>query len=99
MFARWVAFRALDTIWGNGESLSKLCRFICVILLLILVLDASTQTVTYSIWKNIARAFQIFFGVTTPKEIPEILMTTIVFARLVTFGLFMAILIKRLNRR
>ena len=99
MFANWTVFKALDMIWGNGESLLKLCRFMGAILLFIMTLDAATQAGTLSIWEIIQRAPQIFFGVTVPKEVPEILLTLIVFVRLVTFGLFMAILIKRFNRR
>jgi Pentapeptide repeats (8 copies) len=99
MFVKWTVFKALDMIWGNGESLWKLCRFIGVILLLILALDATTQPIAKSAWENVQRALQIFFGITAPKEIPEILLTLIVFIRLVTFGFFMAILIKRFNRR
>jgi hypothetical protein len=99
MFAKWTIFKILDMLWGNGESLWKLCRFVGVILLLIVVLDATTQPIAQSGWQNVPRTLQIFFGITAPKEIPEIWLTFIVFIRLVTFGLFMAILIKRLNRR
>jgi Pentapeptide repeats (8 copies) len=99
MFARWTAFKTLDIIWGNGESLLKLVRFIGLILLLIMVLDLRTRPNVLSTWETISRAPQIFFGVTSPKDIPEILLASIVFTRLVTFGFFMAILIKRFNRR
>lgn len=99
MFARWTAFKTLDVIWGNGESLLKLFRFVGVVLLLIMALDISTRSDESSIWMSVSRALQIFFGVTLPKDIPEIFLALIVFTRLVTFGFFMAILIKRFNRR
>jgi Pentapeptide repeats (8 copies) len=99
IFVRWTTFKILDIVWGNGESLLKLVRFVGVILLLVMMLDIATRAEELSIWKTISRAPQIFFGVTLPKDIPEILLALIVFTRLVTFGFFMAILIKRFNRR
>jgi hypothetical protein len=102
MFLEYINFKCLDYIWGNGESVLKLCRFVGVMLLLIIALDwtsPSGPTSPTSIWNATQRAPQIFFGVFTPKEMSLNWLAAIFFGRLITFGFFMSIIIKRFNRR
>ncbi len=102
MFFSWVSFKSLDWIWGNGESLPKLLMSVGVVLLVIFVVDFSSQIGLPSeigAWDSILRSPQIFFGITTPKEISPNWLTAFVFFRLITFGFFMSIIIKRFNRR
>ena len=42
---------------------------------------------------------QVFLGVVNPKAYPESYLTFIFFIRLIMFGFFMSIIIKRFNRR
>jgi hypothetical protein len=42
---------------------------------------------------------QVFLGTLIPANYPKSYLTAIVFVRLVTFGFFMSIIIKRFNRR
>jgi pentapeptide repeat protein len=101
-FASWVKFKILDYVWGNGESISALLRTVIAVVLAIAILDLATgpaplssNVVLGSLW----RAPQIFFGISAPQYISPGWLTFITVIRLVSFGFFMAILIKRFNRR
>lgn len=99
MFMRWVAFTALDRVWGNGESLWRLSQFVGVSLLGIAVLQLLFVDSATDVLGALAKSPQIFLGVDVPAQMPPSVQAAIVFLRLVTFGLFMAILVKRFNRR
>ena len=101
MFAQWFEFKVLDLVWGNGESVYKLVRFVFVLLILIAVADIDIfgDSMPRSALEAAQRASQIFLGILMPKEWNANLLTAIVFMRLVTFGFFMSIIIKRFNRR
>ena len=94
-YLKWLA---LDLLWGNGESLFR-------------VVASGVMVVTLvAVWRfiskpemGLAQAFLVslahFFGVeheTAVSPVPSILLAAV---RFVLFGLFMAILIKRLSRR
>ncbi|BCB61898.1 hypothetical protein HaloA020_25990 [Halomonas sp. A020] len=93
--ARW---KALDLIWGNGESIIRvLISGATVIFLWASVLvwadpnfnfHQSLMSVTYAFW-----------GVDTSPPLPRHEFTALSVIRFTFFGLFMAILIKRLARR
>jgi Pentapeptide repeats (9 copies) len=102
MFIRWGYFTCLDWIWGNGESVPKLFRFLTIILLAIATIDISYQLEPLSTggaWNAIVRSPQIFFGITVQKEMSPNWLTAFVVLRLITFGFFMSVIIKRFNRR
>lgn len=102
-FSEWVAFYILDIIWGNGESAKKLFRTLLIVLLFISLWevyklpDANNAS---SIIHCFALSPSIFFGVVNNKQnYDEWAITLILFLRLVIFGLFMTILIKKISRR
>ena len=101
-FAEWVEFKTLDFIWGNGESTIKLIRSTVTVLLIMTVIDViafrNTQLLS-SYVNSLFESPQIFLGTLTPSIYPKSYLTTILFVRLVTFGFFMSIIIKRFNRR
>lgn len=99
MFAQWLGFKSMDFIWGNGESILKLLRFVFFTLIAVAWIDQSNSDSAASILGSAERAVQLFFGIQTPKAPPAIYLTFITIARLVTFGFFMSIIIKRFNRR
>ena len=101
-FVEWVKFKTLDFIWGNGESTLKLICSTIVILLIVTAIDImvfrNTQ-LTGSYLNSLYESPQIFLGTLTPANYPKSYLTAILFVRLVTFGFFMSIIIKRFNRR
>ncbi|MEH2399663.1 pentapeptide repeat-containing protein [Nostoc sp.] len=101
-FLEWTIFKFFDLVWGNGESPCKLSLAIIIVLLLMSVIDVlefkSTQSI-HSYIQAFAEAPQIFLGTLSPSHYPSPYLTLILLIRLVAFGLFMSIIIKRLNRR
>jgi hypothetical protein len=104
VFGEWLQFRFFDLIWGNGESVGKLLTSVCCIFVFMALVDIrldgrkSFSSVPSYIDAIIA-APQIFFGVLSPRSYPSLYLTAIVFTRLITLGLLLSILLKRLNRR
>lgn len=101
-FLDWVKFKALDHLWGNGESAPKLLRAALIILLLMTL----TTTVWFkdgrrpaSYWEALCEAPQVFFGTLSPRGYASGYLTAVVFIRLVIIALFLAIIVKRYNRR
>jgi hypothetical protein len=101
-FLEWASFKFLDFVWGNGESPIKLMRSVILVLVGIALLDAvafrNIESVG-SLLSAVSDSPPIFFGAITPTNYPAWALTTILLLRLVAFGLFMSIIIKRLNRR
>jgi hypothetical protein len=101
-FARWLEFKGLDWIWGNGESISKLLRAVVFVIVLIAVIDViafGNPSFVASYGRALLTAPSVLLGVEAPAYYPKLYLATIVFVRLVLCGFFMAILIKRFNRR
>jgi hypothetical protein len=101
-FVEWLEFKILDFVWGNGESTLKLLRSTAVVLALIALIEAfifQDPTSPNSYMNALSEAPQVFFGVLTPKHYPGWYVTIIVVVRLILFGFFMSIIIKRFNRR
>ncbi len=101
-FFEWSSFKALDFIWGNGESTLKLIRAGALLLVVIACVDVVICRDLLAV-KDYARAMlaapQILLGTLTPPQYPNSYLTGIVCARIVALGFFMSILIKRLSRR
>jgi Pentapeptide repeats (8 copies) len=99
----WMVFNALDFIWGNGENVWRLFRF----LILVLALMAICDTVFYgsepgrisSYWAGAIKSFAVFFGTWAPQEYSRFYLAIITCMRLVLVGFFLSIIIKRFNRR
>ena len=102
VFLEWLSFKALDYIWGNGESALKLFRAVVVvmaIIALIHVFSYGKPTLVRSYYEAFLLAPQILLGIIEPKQYPSMYLTAINLVRLVMFGFFMSIIIKRFNRR
>jgi len=101
-FLRWTNFKLLDLVWGNGESALKLARavlFIFTLMALFDTLNYRDTSLLRSYWNAFEQAPQAFLGVADLSKLPTSYVTIITFLRLVFFGFFMAIIIKRFNRR
>lgn len=99
---KWMEFKALDFIWGNGESILKLLRSILILTVLICI----HNTATYDNWdslsdyyNNFIPALANFFGYNFPENYPAWLISVISASKLIFFALFTAILVKRFSRR
>lgn len=102
MFGEWVEFKELDLIWGNGESALKLCRAVIVILCIIAlhhVLDYGDPKLLSSYFDALVMSPQIFLGILHPPQYSASFLTIVILVRLIMFGFFMSIIIKRFNRR
>lgn len=101
-FGEWTEFKLLDLIWGNGESAYKLCRAVMLILIAIAgihVFNFGNPKLVSSYFEALLLSPQIFLGVNIPIIYPTSYLTVIVLVRLIMFGFFMSIIIKRFNRR
>jgi len=102
MFLRWFGFKCLDLIWGNGESTWKLARAVGVTLLgmaLIHVFFFGNPAQVSEYFSALWQMPQVFLGALMPPSYPAGYLALVFFLRLVAFGFFMSIVIKRFNRR
>lgn len=94
----WQHFRwkMLDYLWGNGESLFRvlLSGFIFVVLAAILL---ATLSANMKFADALSLSILSFWGMAQP--LPAAFVVSLTVARFFLFGLFMAILVKRLSRR
>lgn len=98
----WLKFKALDWIWGNGESALKLLRSVFALLLLIAAFDVlmfrdPQRLSSYS--AAFVESPQILLGAYTPPHYSKGLLTLVTLLRLIGFSFLMSIIIKRLGRR
>lgn len=103
-FFQWCSFEVLDKIWGNGESLQKLIRATSIIIIFIALGDVyrfKDPRLIDSYLQALHESPQIFLGTLIPPSYSDgsLTLTLIVFIRLVMFGFFMSIIIKKFNRR
>lgn len=101
-FFKWLEFRALDAIWGNGENMLKLLRTILVVHLLIAVYETFQFGNAWDLRDylvNLAISPGVFFGIATPHPHPIWFSSIIAATRLVGFAFLTAILVKRFGRR
>jgi hypothetical protein len=90
---RW---KVLDWLWGNGESLLRvLISGVLLIMFAAMLLARVTPNLNYV--DALSISFLSFWGITQP--LPHLFVVVLTVARFVFFGLFMAILVKRLSRR
>jgi hypothetical protein len=101
-FFQWAAFKSLDVVWGNGENAWKLLRTVVILWLLmgvlhVVYLDDWTRVSDYlKAWLHMPN---VFLGVTKPTGYSDFAVALVFFLRLVLFGFFMSILIRRFSRR
>lgn len=101
-FLRWCEFKALDFIWGNGESVLKLVRTIAFVLLVVAVYDVATTGNPRDLsayWDSLQSSPAIFFGVDVPQKFSKTAQWLIAASRFVSLALLTALLVKRLGRR
>lgn len=101
-FLEWGEFKVLDLIWGNGESTLKLFRFSMIVMLIITLVDVIKSGKHNQVSEYVEVFFkspQILLGTEKPFFSQSWYVTSILFIRLVLFGFFMSIIIKRFNRR
>lgn len=89
-------WKMLNYVWGNGESLFRVVLSGAVVILAVaMMLTASAPKPKF--FDALSVSFLSFWGIT--QTIPEAFAVSLTIARLLLFGLFMAILVKRLSRR
>ncbi|KAA0596770.1 uncharacterized protein YjbI with pentapeptide repeats [Azospirillum lipoferum] len=101
-FLLWSEFKALDFIWGNGESILKLIRFALIFISGISILNVYLYGDAKSLdsyWNSLADAPSIFLGVNSPANYNKAYLAFIALIRLIVIGFFLSIIIKRFNRR
>ncbi|MFT3880401.1 MAG: pentapeptide repeat-containing protein [Gemmatales bacterium] len=88
----------LDALWGNGESIYKILISILVVLsTATLIQHVITPSITIS--EVAGSIVSVFWGISTSHKVDWIIVLSLVILRLFFFGLFMAVVVKRLARR
>lgn len=98
----YLTFSALSLIWGNGESIMRLFLSLVTFLLLMSVFLSSLSATEFSLegyWSCVKMSPEIFFGIKKIDDSHDGVYTFITIVRLIYFGLFMSVLVKRLSRR
>jgi hypothetical protein len=100
VWIEWIRFKALDVIWGNGESIVKLLRAVGVVFLIMFACGIGFgDYAKLGLFPALFRTPAIFLGTVTPEYYPVWFVTSVVVTRLIAFGFFMSIILKRFNRR
>lgn len=95
---RYIQWKLLDLLWGNGESVFCILRAGLFVVLVAAVLSmCGVSDVTFK--TAFCEAFWHFWGAQYKAPMPPVYVIILTVTRFVTFGLFMAILVKRLARR
>jgi len=103
-FVEWSCFVILDLIWGNGESLKKLMLtvfYFFIFIVLYLISISPGEFTLNMLGEVIKKTPLVFLGI---KNISDDhnndgVFAIIYFVRLVIFGLFMSLLVKKISRR
>jgi hypothetical protein len=101
-FLEWLKFKVLDFIWGNGENLFRLVRFVLIVLVLMALGDVAVYGDpgrVQSYGASFIRSFAIFFGTLIPDDYGKAYLALITCVRLVIVGFFLSIIIKKFSRR
>ncbi|MHB1494017.1 MAG: pentapeptide repeat-containing protein [Acidithiobacillus sp.] len=95
---RHAEWKALDLLWGNGESLYRIvvCGLFAIVACAALL---SWQYPQFSWPASFGVVATAFCGSNTTLPVPGEYLAVLTAIRFILFGLFMAILIKRLSRR
>lgn len=98
----YLTFLILSLIWGNGESITRLFFSLAFFLFLmsgILSFISPTGFSLENAWAFLITSPELFFGIKKTDSINDGFYTFITIVRLIYFGLFMSVLVKRLSRR
>lgn len=101
-FFKWLEFRALDAVWGNGENTLKLLRAIVVVHMCIAVYDTMNFGSPWDMRDYLSSFIAspgVFFGIASPHPYPIWFSSLIAATRLLGFAFLTAILVKRFGRR
>jgi len=102
-FFNWLGFKIQDFVWGNGESTFKLLRSGFIFWSLMTVIDVSLSSVSTNLisnyWNSFIKMPQIFLSIEKPTNYSDFYLSIIFIVRIIAFGLFMSILLKRYNKR
>jgi hypothetical protein len=93
--AKW---KALDLLWGNGESVSRVVAW-AVIAMAVIGVALGFVYPDRGVASAAGTAVSVFWGVRSQQDVHPALVVPATIVRFVLFGLFMAILVKRLSRR
>ncbi len=104
-YFRWLKFRFLDVLWGNGESTAKLIRSAFLLVGVVSLIDVwhmrdPMRLSSYS--DAFCCAPQLLLGTadsTNSTDYSKGYLAFLVFFRLVAMALFLSVIIKRFNRR
>ena len=100
-FFRWIEFKLLDVLWGNGESIFKLVRSITFAVAAVALYDLITAVNSPDLAAclvSIKQAPAVFIGV-LPKNYPPLALALIAGSRYISLALLTALLVKRFGRR
>ncbi|TXG36975.1 pentapeptide repeat-containing protein [Seonamhaeicola maritimus] len=101
-FFKWLKFKIEEFVWGNGESTLKLIRSGFIFWIIMTVIDVSLTgnfNEISSYWNSFIKMPQIFLSIEKPINYSNLYLSIIFIIRIVAFGLFMSILLKRFNKR
>jgi len=95
--AQHVRWKALDLLWGNGESIVRI--LISSLLAISAVSIFYAREAKLSLGDALLESLWQFWGKQYAQVMPPIYNLLLTISQFVAFGLFMAILVKRLSRR
>ncbi len=97
MAYKHLKWKALDILWGNGESILRVLMSAMVVIIALATISfvGSSSSWLY----NMEASFLGFWGVKNNISLSTYISTLLTISRFTFFGLFMAILVKRLARR
>lgn len=101
-FIKWFKFKIQEFIWGNGESTNRLIRSGIILWLFMTYYDVSINgdnDMLSSYWMSFVKMPQIFLSIEVPTGYSNLYLSIIYTVRIIAFGLFMSILLKRFNKR
>jgi hypothetical protein len=102
MFIKWVRFRSLDLLCGNGESVARVASCACVLVLCIVSSNLVLKLSGYPQFRSVPtvfEAFPIFLGIYSPPMYSHSVLAWIALSRYLILALLTSTLVKRLNRR
>lgn len=101
-FIDWLGFKSLDLIWGNGEKASRLLVVACIVFFIIgeihTYLNGDFNSLASHL-SSISISPLIFLGIEKTMNYHPMYLASIHIVRLILFGFFLSIIIKRFNKR
>ncbi len=101
-FLKWIEFRVLDIIWGNGESILKLVRSIGITFVIISIYDTASggnPSDLHEYGINLLSAPPVFLGVSYPENFSIVALSVISGIKLIFISLLTTLLVKRFVKR